>query len=48
MNNKKNERQGDKTHTVFVRVLVEGERVNKGDAGEGIWFVGFIHVYEIE
>jgi hypothetical protein len=29
-------------------VLVEWERVNGGDEGEGIWLMGFIYIYEIE
>jgi hypothetical protein len=33
---------------VSVGVLVEGERVNKGNEGEGIWLMDFIYIYETE
>jgi hypothetical protein len=44
--NIKNERQDRKIGT--VRGNGGMGRVNGGDGGEGIWWMGFIYLYEIE
>jgi hypothetical protein len=43
-----NERQDSKIGMVYVGVLVREGRVNKGGEGEGIWWVDFIYLHEIE
>jgi hypothetical protein len=43
-----NKRQDCKIGTVCAGILVGEGRVNEVDEGEGIWFMDFIYLHEIE